>query len=209
MQSGVLDGEGFRLVIELTDGTSVHAYGSNSFPENYFDVIGQMQDILDGIEPEPAGAANALLAFLSGLFSGKGELVVGTDVALEDITEFWYTYDSSTNPPAFQRYRFFVEDGERLFHHETRSGDHWPLTEEDITVSGTMELSEAQWSAFLDLLKDGTVKEREESLEDGNAGPWLYLYWKGDRSVCQEYSFASWDRESSFEDFCVALKGLP
>ena len=41
----------------------------------------------------------------------SGEKTVGRDIKIDDITEFYYTYSSSTNPPDYQRYRFYVEDG--------------------------------------------------------------------------------------------------
>ncbi|MBO6011573.1 MAG: hypothetical protein J6P71_07230, partial [Oscillospiraceae bacterium] len=36
--------------------------------------------------------------------AGRGEKLVGTDVKLEDVTEFYYTYSTSTDPPHYQRY---------------------------------------------------------------------------------------------------------
>ena len=50
---------------------------------------------------------------------------VGIDIAFEDITDFFYTYDASTAPPHYQRYRFFAEDGKHYFYHETREGGGW------------------------------------------------------------------------------------
>ena len=98
-----------------------------------------------------------------------------------------------------------MEDGTPFFFHETREGDGWPLTEEDVTVSGTAELTEAQWAQFCDCLNGGTVRDREEHLETGDAGPWLYLYWNGDAGECQEFSFASWEKREAFEALCEAL----
>ena len=135
----------------------------------------------------------------------KKELTVGTDIEAKDVTEFYYTLSTSTDPPHYQRYRFYREDGGTFFYHEKREGDHWPLREGDVTVSGTKELSPEEWSAFFDLLREGTVKKREEHLEDGDAGPWLYLYWKGDRNKWQEYAFPDRTARSAFEDFCAAL----
>ncbi len=154
------------------------------------------------------GLLNQITEALRALLSGKSEYVVGEDIALADITDFYYTYDSSTNPPDYQRYRFYAEDGAFFFYHEKREGDHWPLTEEDVTVSGTLALSDAQAEEFFDLLSGGTVKSREENLNDGDAGPWLYLYWTGDPGDYQEFSFRSWDTEWAFEDFCQWLKEL-
>ena len=44
---GVLDGEGFLLEIEFTDGTSVHASGSNAFPSHYHEAMGALWTILE------------------------------------------------------------------------------------------------------------------------------------------------------------------
>ena len=46
-QSGVLDGEGFRLEIELTDGTRILASGDNAFPPDYFNAMGELWAILE------------------------------------------------------------------------------------------------------------------------------------------------------------------
>lgn len=159
-------------------------------------------------------AVIAAVLYLTGVIGGekdpapasrKAELTVGTDIVIGEVKEFFYTLSASTYPPHDQRYRFYRENGGTFFYQEQREGDHWPLREEDVTVSGTRELTEAEWSAFFDLIRDGTVKKREEHLEDGDAGPWLYLYWKGDRLEWQEYSFPSRKALSAFEDFCAAL----
>ena len=137
--------------------------------------------------------------------AGKGEKLVGTDIAIGDVTEFYYTVDASTDPPHYQRYRFYVEDGKRFFFHQKREGDHWPLTENDATVTGTVELTDAEWEKFFDCLRGGTVVKREESLDSGGRGPWLYLYWNGDKSKYQEFSFASLAERSAFEELCEEL----
>ena len=137
----------------------------------------------------------------------KKEFVVGKDVAKEDVLQFYFTYDSSTYPPEFQRYRFYTEGGKLLFYHEKREGDHWPLSESDATVTGTKELSETEWDEMFSLLCGGTVRAREEHLESGGRGPWLFLYWKNDRGKIQEFTFASYEKQREFEAFCVALKG--
>lgn len=144
-------------------------------------------------------------ALLTGLF-GRRSAVVGDDIAGEDISEFYFTYDASTYPPEFQRYRLFKKDGRVFFYHEKREGDHWPLREEDATVTGTTELTGEQWNAFFDLLKGGVVRAREEHLEAGGSGPWLFLSWKNDRGKIQEYSFASYEKQCAFEKLCEALK---
>ena len=146
------------------------------------------------------GGAHAGFSFF------KNEWIVGKDIPREDIKEFYYTISSSTNPPEFQRYRFYVKDGANWFYHEKREGNHWPLRETDITVAGSLKLSDAQWSKFFDLLKGGKAEKRKEHLEDGGRGPWLFLYWKGDKSENQEFTFASWEAKVAFEKYCVELK---
>lgn len=142
----------------------------------------------------------------SGLFSGKREKTVGKDIAIDDITEFYWTYATSTFPPEYQRYYFSAEDGMFRFYHETRKGERFPLQEEDITVSGTLELTEEEWNTFFAYLENGTVRPREENIDSGDAGPWTYLYWKNDRGDIQQFSFESYAKASSFEAFCQKLK---
>ena len=143
---------------------------------------------------------------LTDLLPGNGPKTVGTDIKMADITEFYFTYSSSTNPPRYQRYRFYVKDGIRRFYHEKREGNHWPLRETDITVSGTKELSQEEWQTFFNYIKGGKAEKRKEHLESGSSGPWLFLYWKGDKGKIQEFSFLSRGTQRSFEDFCIKLK---
>ena len=130
----------------------------------------------------------------------------GTEIPLTEMTEFYYTHATSTFPPHYQRYHFFVRDGAYYFEHETREGDHFPLRETDATVSGQLELTKEDWKQLLNYLKDGIVERRGEHLDDGDAGPWLYLYWQGDQGVYQEFSFASWGIEIEFEEYCEELR---
>ncbi len=134
-------------------------------------------------------------------------MTVGTDISIGDVTDFYYTYSTSTNPPEFQRYRFYLKEGKPVFYHERREGNRWPLTEKDVTVSGSRQLSDKEWAEFFDALKGGTVKNREEHTESGDSGPWLFLYWRGDRSKCQEFSFANSGSRLAFESLCSRLKG--
>ena len=123
-------------------------------------------------------------------------ITVGTDIAFDDITDFYY-----------QRYRFYAEDEKRFFYHETREGGGWPQTEADITRSGTIELTEEQWSACCDLLNGGTASRREEHLDSGDAGPWLYIYWRGGETEGREFYFDQPGTVLAFEAFCAALAG--
>ncbi len=143
--------------------------------------------------------------FITNIIKGNREKIVGQDIAAEEITKFYYTYAASTYPPEYQRYQFYIEDGKYQFYHEKREGKNWPLTEDKITVSGLIELSEEEWQQLMGYLKDGKVKKREESLDTGGSKLSLYLYWEKDQSKYQQFSFASNDLESSFEEFCIML----
>ena len=205
-RADVLDGEGFRLEIEFTDGSAIRAFGDNAFPADYFDAMGELQEILDDMRPAPSAATGGKTGFFSGILDLNRGRIVGTDVPFQDITEFYYTYATSTFPPEYQRYRFYAAGDRRLFDHETRVGETFPLTEADTTLSGTVELTEAQWQAFCDLLAGGTVRRRSVSDETGDAGPWLYLYWQGDEGEYQEFAFEPRSRLGEFEAFCEALR---
>ena len=148
----------------------------------------------------------ALLPILGCDRPKNGVYVMGVDIAPEDVTEFYYTVSTSTFPPHYQRYRFYKQDGAYKFFHETREGDHLPLTEADATVSGTIGLSGDQWSDFLVLIAGGEVVARQEHLEDGASDPWLYLYWTGDKGDIQEFSFVSPATQSDFESLCKSLR---
>ena len=82
-------------------------------------------------------------ALLCGCSADKTETITNRNIPVQDITEFYYTYENINFNAFYQRYHFYV-DGERyMFHHETRekpNGYGW-TTEEDITKSGTFELS--------------------------------------------------------------------
>ena len=138
-----------------------------------------------------------------------GPFILGEDIPLEDVTEFYYTYYNINFNASYQRYRFYTEDGQHFFFHETRErpNGHGPLTEEDTTAIGTVQLSDEQWDRFLDTVSGGTVRKREESNEAGDDGPWMYVYWNGDRSLYQEYSYASRDARDAFIAYCEELAG--
>ena len=148
-------------------------------------------------------ARKTLAVFLAGccLFlpacvchaSARMEFTVGQDISREEILDFYL------------RYRFYSEDGEWKFFHETRMGDNWPQTEEDIVSSGTAVLTEDEQEKFFSCLLGGTVMEREDEVIDGDEGPWTYLYWTGDEGIVQEFRFASPEERAEFEAFCAGL----
>ncbi|MBO4316860.1 MAG: hypothetical protein J5855_01090 [Mailhella sp.] len=155
--------------------------------------------------PAPA-AGEGLLGQALGFLSGGRTLTVGTDIKADDITDFYHTVSTSTFPPHYQRYRFCVENGEHRFFHETREGDHWPLLESDATDSGTKILDQDEWAAFFRCVEGGSVKNREEHLESGGSGPWMFLYRKGGPKEGQEFYFSSPEAEFAFLKLCAALK---
>ena len=149
-----------------------------------------------------------LLLPLSGSASGfsSEDKTVGTDILFESISDVYYTYDASTDPPHYQRFRLYTEDGEHFLYHETREGGDWPQTEEDITVSGTVKLTEDQWAAFCDTLLGGSATVREVTDGDGDAGPWLFIYWNGGEEEGREFRFKSRDKSIAFEEICFQLR---
>lgn len=139
------------------------------------------------------------------VLNGKRERIVGKQIASEEITEFMYTYATAVYPPEYQRYRFYMENGKYQFFHEKREGKKWPLSEADITVCGTRELSAQEWKEFLDCVTGGSVIKRERNPKTAKGGAFCYLYWNGDRSRYQEFGFPSLNARKGFEDFCAEL----
>ena len=136
------------------------------------------------------------------------EMTVGSDIRSEDITDFYYTVENINYGAYYQRYRFYTEDGKLLFFHETREReDYGPCTEEDAVSTGTLELDDDSRARFFELVSGGKVRSREDSADSGGTGPWLYLYWTGDRGVYQQFSFGSYETEEKFEDLCEELAG--
>lgn len=140
------------------------------------------------------------------LLLSRSPKTVGKTIKESDFKEFYYTYSTTVNPPEFQRYRIYIEDGKKMFYHEKREGDKVFLTEDDITVSGKVELTAEEWDTFWGCISGGTVENRKENTTTGQSSPWLYLYWNGDKDTCQEFKFADLDKETEFEEFCAKLK---
>ena len=132
---------------------------------------------------------------------------VGKDILISDITDFYYTEENINYNAYYQRYRFYVEDGKHIFFHETRKrkDDYGPCTEDDTTLTGTIELTDDKWSEFTELVSGGTVKARKDSADAGGTGPWLYLYWKNDKGKYQQFAFDSYNTLAEFEAFCFEL----
>ena len=137
--------------------------------------------------------------------AGMRENIVGKKITENKFKDFYYTYATTVNPPEFQRYRFYMENGKAFFYHEKREGNNVFLTEDDITISGTKELSSEEWDVFWRLINGGCVTKRSENVSSGNSGPWLYLYWDGDKDICQEFAFKEYETVYEFEMFCEGL----
>lgn len=142
------------------------------------------------------------------LFAGAGDkpLVVSENLSENMITEFYWTYSSSTYPPEYQRFHVFMKDGKTKFHYEKREGETWPLSGKDVTESGTFVMSKAQQQEFFNLIKGGTVTARDDDISSGDSGPWTYLYWKNDKGQYQVYTFPSAKAAKDFEDWCISMK---
>ena len=133
--------------------------------------------------------------------------ITNRNIPVADVRDFYYTYENINYNAFYQRYRFYAEDGKYMFFHETRErpNDYGWTTEEDRTAVGTIEIGEAGWAEAMELLKDGTVSRRKDSAEAGDSGPWLYIYWKGDKDKDQVFAFASYKDLKTFEEYCRKL----
>ena len=139
--------------------------------------------------------------------SDETSVIEGTKVSIDGIDDFYYTYENINYNAFYQRYRFFTDNGKYMFFHETRErkDDYGPADESDTTKKGEFELTKQQWSDFYDLIREGRANERNEIVEDGDSGPWMYIYSKKLVEEGYEYHFASYDARLKFEDFCASL----
>ena len=150
---------------------------------------------------------SGLMFIFSGCGQKTGETISNLKIPYEDVTEFYYTYENINFDASYQRYWFYKEDGKAMFYHETRErpGEYGPATQEDITRSGTVELSQEEWQSFLDLLKDGSVSKRGDSAQAGGSGPWMFIYWKKDKGKYQVFDFPDYEARVRFEEYCLSL----
>ncbi len=197
------------LIINLCGSAAVIAAAVLLFMLNIKDPAQRIiqKNNISASKTESASEQENLEMFDGWINKLPGKYTVGEKIRMNDIKEFYFTYDSSTNPPYFQRYKLSVKDGSYFFYHEKREGDHWPLTEKDVTVSGTKELSKEEFLKFYSLLEGGKVERRSEHLEAGGAGPWMFLYWNGDMNDYQEYEFESYGKRTDFEKLCREMSG--
>ena len=147
----------------------------------------------------------AMLLFGCSGGSGNGSVKVD-GIKAEDINEFYYTYENINFNACYQRYLFHVVDGKYMFFHEKREnpGEYGWLDENYTVRKGDFELTDEEWDQFIELIKDGKVVKRQEHLEDGGSGPWMFIY-AGTDKVGKEYYFQPADQVLAFEDFCEKL----
>ena len=124
------------------------------------------------------------------------------NIKFDQISDFYYTIDASTNPPICQRYRVYTVNDVHAFYYEKRDGDHWPLTESDISSSGQTDLTEEQWTAFCRCIEGGKVSKRSDDADSGRSGPWFFIYWEGDKGVNQVFEFRDLDARYDFRKWC-------
>ena len=189
----------FRRILEIPDGMTSCAVL----------IVGVENKDPDAVSSATVRySADVIVSYVKkNTFSETVETITDLQIPVRDITDFYYTYENINYNAFYQRYRFYTEDGKYMLYHETREkpDDYGWTTEEDITANGTIELSESEWFDVFELLKDGTVRIRNLSDESGDAGPWMYLYWKDDQGLYQEYSFSSYETRILFETFCAEL----
>ena len=153
-----------------------------------------------------AVAVLVVAAVVAVLAAKDRQRTVGTDIPAAEITEFYCTTATSTNPAYWRQYRFYMEGEQWWFFHETRQGSHWPLTGADtVTVCGARKLSQQEYEQFAESISGGSVTKRTENADSGSRGPWLYLYWKGDKGKYQQFAFADYTAQQNFEQLCAEL----
>lgn len=152
------------------------------------------------------GLAAMLLAGCAG--QEPPEVELSDETGMDEIVDFYHTYEWDGFNAEYQRYRFYVEDGRHMFFHETRKvhNTYGPATEKDVTAKGTRELTEEEWRNFLAFLDCGKLSKPEESVLDGDSGPWLYAYRQEKNGVVRyAFDFTPRDGLLAFEDFCEGL----
>ena len=89
-----------------------------------------------------------------------------------------------------------------FYYHNT----YGPATEKHTTAKGSRELTEEEWRNFLAFLDRGKLSKPEESVLDGDSGPWLYAYRQEKNGVVRyAFDFTPRDGLLAFEDFCEGL----
>ncbi len=137
----------------------------------------------------------------------KRDRLVGKHIKREAVLELFYTVENIHYGAFYQRYHFYREGEGFVFEHETRErpDNYGPTTKEDVTGAGSLHLTDPEAARFYELLCGGRVKKRETAKETGDRGPWIYLYWKGDKKTYQSFDFPSPEKLGAFVAFCQSL----
>ena len=73
----------------------------------------------------------------------------------------------------------------------------------------SVELTEEHWSAFCKCIEGGKVTKRTDSIDSGDSGPWLFIYWEGDKGRNQVFSFRDLDAQYDFRKWCEEMMATP
>ena len=96
------------------------------------------------------------------------------------------------------------ENEQWIFHFEKREADHWPLTEADITEFCDVTLTDAERDEFFSYITNGKITRRSDMPLD-SSGPYLFIYWTGDKDEYQVFDFEDYGKLKDFEAFCRSL----
>lgn len=134
------------------------------------------------------------------------DYIVGKDIVIDDVKDFYYTYHHVNYNPEYQRYRFYKNNDEYIFFHDLRKKDGYGFLDENDSIrKGEIKLNKEEWEKFYSLIIDGKVIKKKDNAESGDSGPWMYLYWKNDKDKYQEYYFASYEKQLEFKEYCESL----
>lgn len=130
---------------------------------------------------------------------------VGSSVSFDQLGEFTYSYYSTAFPAENIEYKFIRKGEGWTYNYKHLKGEHLPLTDADLIESSGCELDAGQISKFYSLLGSGKISRHKESVESGGAGPWYIVRFEGDMDIFTDYSFASYDKEQDFLQFCIEI----
>ena len=139
--------------------------------------------------------------------SGK-KFIVGEDISISDITEFNFTYSDIDEPKAFDthylRYYLYEKDNSHFFFYEKKEGkkSNGLVIEENTIASGTVQLTDEQWTEFFDNIRGGTVTEKTLDTELKDSLFRFDICWNGDEGKYREYAFTPDGDQHIFEASC-------
>ena len=115
------------------------------------------------------------------------------------------SYPYPKTPSGVAGRRAFLAFGEN--HYETVVTDYLflPAFVSGRMLCGSRKLTEGDRKTFFSYLEGGTIKEPEDDIIDGDAGPWTYIY-RGNGQ--EEYVFPSYGARLAFEEYCEDRKKI-